>query len=96
MAPNLKQKVIGIRPGEKIHEIMCPRDDSHLTIGFRDFFIIMPSIKFFDKNINYKISKIGEKGKFVESGFEYNSENNPNFLSLKEIKKLDVTSFISL
>ena len=42
MAPNLPIKIIGIRPGEKIHEIMCPADDSHLTVEFDDHFVITP------------------------------------------------------
>ena len=44
IAPELPIKTIGIRPGEKLHEIMCPSDDSHLTVEFNDFFIISPSI----------------------------------------------------
>ena len=54
MAPNLPHKIIGIRPGEKIHEVMCPIDDSHLTFEFNDHFVISPSIIFNDsikKNI---------------------------------------------
>ena len=43
MAPDLKIEIIGLRPGEKIHEIMCPSDDSHLTIEFDDHFVIAPS-----------------------------------------------------
>ena len=54
MAPNLNRYIIGIRPGEKLHEIMCPADDSHLTIEFDDHFVITPSIKFFSISNNYK------------------------------------------
>jgi len=45
MAPELELKHIGIRPGEKIHEIMCPSDDSHLTLEFEDHFVIQPTIQ---------------------------------------------------
>ncbi|WP_351125125.1 polysaccharide biosynthesis protein, partial [Shewanella sp. T24-MNA-CIBAN-0130] len=38
-APNLELKFIGIRPGEKLHEVMCPADDSHLTIEFSDHYV---------------------------------------------------------
>ena len=89
MAPNIKKMIIGIRPGEKIHEIMCPKDDSHLTISFKNHYVIMPAIKFFGKNINYKISKLKEVGKSVPINFEYNSYNNPVFLTKKEIKNYD-------
>jgi UDP-N-acetylglucosamine 4,6-dehydratase len=46
LAPGLPVKTIGIRPGEKLHEIMCPADDSHLTLEFADHFVICPSIRF--------------------------------------------------
>jgi UDP-N-acetylglucosamine 4,6-dehydratase len=80
MAPNLKQKVIGIRPGEKIHEIMCPADDSHLTLEFDDHYVIGPSIQFAHKS-DFKTNKAGERGELVKQGFEYNSGNNPDRLS---------------
>ncbi len=86
MAPDYHQEIIGIRPGEKIHEIMCPADDSHLTIEFHDHFVIKPTIKFIDSKIDYMQNNIGETGKLVEQGFEYNSGNNSNFLSVEEIR----------
>jgi UDP-N-acetylglucosamine 4,6-dehydratase len=57
MASNLPLKIIGIRPGEKMHETMCPSDDSHLTLEFSDHFVIKPTIQFsgnfdFSKNLN--------------------------------------------
>ena len=45
MAPNIKIKYIGIRPGEKLHEVMCPKDDAHLTYNFKDHYVIYPSTK---------------------------------------------------
>lgn len=85
MAPNLDRKVIGIRPGEKIHEVMCPADDSHLTLNFQDHFVIRPTITFTDRNNNYTPNKLGEEGEPVEQGFEYNSGRNKHFLSVPEI-----------
>ncbi len=87
IAPNLPQKVIGIRPGEKLHEVMCPLDDSHLTLEFEDHYVIKPSIKFTGR-IDFKNNLLGEKGIPVKSGFEYNSKNNdiwltPEMLRLK-------------
>jgi UDP-N-acetylglucosamine 4,6-dehydratase len=89
MAPDLEQKIIGIRPGEKLHEIMCPADDSHLTIEFDDHFVITPSIKFYGLDNGYDKNAIGEKGKPVVQGFEYNSGTNPHFLSVDEISEFD-------
>ena len=89
MAPNLPIEIIGIRPGEKLHEVMCPKDDSHLTLEFSEHFIIKPSFSFDDINIDYSCTLLGENGIQVESGFEYNSENNHHFLSVKEIEAIN-------
>ena len=87
MAPQIPVRVIGIRPGEKLHEVMCPADDSHLTAEFANHFVIRPSILFFDGgNPNYGTDGLGDTGKDVPSGFEYNSGTNPRFLSIDEIR----------
>lgn len=88
LAPNLKQKIIGIRSGEKIHEILCPRDTSHLTISFKDHFVIKPDIIFFDVSNNFIINNLKEKGKLIDHDFEYNSLSNDHYLSVEEIKKV--------
>lgn len=85
MAPNLPHKIVGIRPGEKLHEIMCPADDSRLTLEFSDHYVISPSIKFTGHSNGYTENNIGEKGDPVEQGFEYNSGNNNHFLGIDEI-----------
>ncbi|MBB4640087.1 UDP-N-acetylglucosamine 4,6-dehydratase (inverting) [Rhizorhapis suberifaciens] len=82
-------KFIGIRPGEKLHEIMCPADDSHLTLEFSDHFVLRPSIQFHHRNDDYMVNAIEEAGEPVEMGFEYHSGNNPHFLSVDEIMKVD-------
>lgn len=87
IGPNLKKKIVGLRPGEKIHETLCPKASSHLTIEFKDHYVIKPSIWLSPKHI-YTVNKLGEKGKFVSENFIYNSENNKNFLNLSTIKKL--------
>jgi UDP-N-acetylglucosamine 4,6-dehydratase/5-epimerase len=87
MAPDMPQTIIGIRPGEKLHEIMCPSDDSHLTIEFKNHFIILPSIKFRGKDNDSTVNKLGEQGSPVKQGFEYNSNTNPHFLTASEIIK---------
>lgn len=88
-APGLKTNIIGIRPGEKIHEIMCPSDDSHLTVEYDDHFVLCPTITFNNLNPNYTQNKIGEQGKPVQQGYEYNSGNNDHFLSVEEIIEFD-------
>ena len=80
LAPDLKQNIIGIRPGEKLHEIMCPTDDSHLTLEFDDHFVIKPSITF-SRSIDYATNGLQEVGSVVDKGFEYNSRDNKIWLS---------------
>jgi len=84
LAPDLPQKIIGIRPGEKLHEVMCPLDDSHLTLEFEDHFVIKPSINF-SAPIDYSQNNLGESGKAVKQGFEYNSRDNTIWLSHEEL-----------
>ncbi|ESP90435.1 MULTISPECIES: UDP-N-acetylglucosamine 4,6-dehydratase (inverting) [Pseudoalteromonas] len=85
MAPNLKQKIVGIRPGEKLHEVMCPEDLSFDTYEFDDHFVIAPGIKFSSRTNNFDTNAQNEKGKPVQPGFEYNSLSNPEYLSVEEI-----------
>jgi UDP-N-acetylglucosamine 4,6-dehydratase/5-epimerase len=93
MAPELSQKIVGIRPGEKIHEIMCPADDSHLTLEFDDHYVITPSIQF-NNEIDFTKNSLGERGVHVEQGYEYNSGTNNDFLSHKEfLQMVDEVNF---
>lgn len=85
MAPDLEQHVIGIRPGEKLHEIMCPADDSHLTLEFDDHYVLSPTIRFHRGDLDYAVNRLGEKGTPVEQGFEYNSGSNEVFLTPEQI-----------
>ena len=89
LAPKLKQRVIGIRPGEKLHEIMCPFDDSHLTLDFGDHYVIKPSIIFNERINVFLVNSIGEKGEPVAPGFEYNSGTNERFLTVEELIEYD-------
>ncbi|ALN20906.1 UDP-N-acetylglucosamine 4,6-dehydratase (inverting) [Ectopseudomonas mendocina] len=85
MAPHLEQRIIGIRPGEKLHEIMCPADDSHLTLEFADHYVLRPTITFTSRSNNFTVNKLDEVGTPVVQGFEYNSGTNPRFLSVSEV-----------
>jgi UDP-N-acetylglucosamine 4,6-dehydratase len=80
MAPHVAIKIVGIRPGEKMHEIMCPADDSHLTLEFDDHFVIQPTIQFTHQR-DFTSNRLGERGTPVEMGFEYNSGTNTEWLS---------------
>lgn len=89
IAPECKINIVGVRPGEKIHEEMITETDSLNTIEFKDYFVILPSIlselwevEDFRKNSN------GSEGKFCEFGFKYNSGTNDEWLSVEQIKEL--------
>jgi len=88
MAPDLPQRIIGIRPGEKLHEVMCPADDSHLTLEFDDHYVIQPTIQFSGR-ADFLINRQGETGVPVQQGFEFHSGKNPHFLSIEEIIALN-------
>lgn len=89
IAPDLPTRIIGIRPGEKLHEIMCPADDSHLTVEFEDHYVIRPTIKFYSRDVDFTVNALGEKGAAVELGFEYHSGDNPHFLSVEELQNFN-------
>ena len=81
IAPECEQEVVGIRPGEKLHEVMIPRASSRHTIEFENYYIIEPEYNWW-KNTSHK------NGKKVEEEFEYNSGNNDQWLSIKEMRKM--------
>lgn len=82
-----KIQIIGIRPGEKIHETLCCIEDSRETIEFKDHYIIKPSILYTKRNKNYLTNLKKEKGKFVKSNFSYDSGKNKHYLNVEDIKK---------
>jgi UDP-N-acetylglucosamine 4,6-dehydratase len=87
MAPGTPINIVGIRPGEKLHEVMCPHDDSHLTVEFTDHYVIKPTIVFWGGNSHdYTKNNLGEVGRPVEQGFEYHSGTNPHFLDVEELR----------
>jgi UDP-N-acetylglucosamine 4,6-dehydratase len=87
LAPEVPHKIIGIRPGEKLHEVMCPADDSHLTLEFDDHYVISPTITF-GFSVDFTKNNLGEMGKPVEQGFSYNSADNTEWLDAPSLLKL--------
>ncbi|MEP2783711.1 MAG: UDP-N-acetylglucosamine 4,6-dehydratase (inverting) [Pseudoruegeria sp.] len=87
MAPELPQKIVGIRPGEKLHEVMCPADDSHLTLEFEDHYVIKPTIQF-AHHTDFSENRLGETGEPVPQGFEYNSGNNADWLTDETFREM--------
>jgi len=81
VAPGLPTKVIGIRPGEKLHEVMITEDDSHYTVEFDDFYSILSPVT--QANSQYY-----KKAVKVPIGFRYSSENNPDWFTLETFKEM--------
>jgi UDP-N-acetylglucosamine 4,6-dehydratase len=87
LAPNLPTRIVGIRPGEKLHEVMCPLDDSHLTLEFPDHFVIRPAIQF-SHPADFRTNRLGEQGQPVPEGFQYSSDKNSEWLKPAELQRL--------
>jgi UDP-N-acetylglucosamine 4,6-dehydratase len=85
LCPDCKLEEIGIRPGEKLHEVMITSDDR--VIEFKDHYVIKPTIQF-SKISDFTINVLGEKGKELDIGFEYNSANNDKWLTKEEFLDL--------
>ena len=88
MSPHGNPITIGRRPGEKLHEIMCPADVSHRVLEYPEYYVIKPSIRYTDMDVDYKESRLGETGKAVQEDFEYNSSENVDWLSKKDFLAL--------
>ena len=73
---------VGIRPGEKLHEIMVTGEDSYTTYEYDKHFIVYPQMVWNNKQ------QPDLSGKKVEEGFSYSSDNNSQWLSVEEIKEL--------
>ncbi|APF24040.1 UDP-N-acetylglucosamine 4,6-dehydratase (inverting) [Clostridium butyricum] len=83
MLPDGDMEEIGIREGEKLHEVMITKDDSRMTYEYDKHYIIYPHFDWWNSQ-NYMTSG----GKLVEEGFEYNSETNVEWLKIEDLQKL--------
>lgn len=82
IAPECKTEVIGIRPGEKLHEVMITKDDARKTIEYADHYMIQPDFDFWGRRFT------NNGGQPVPDGFEYNSGDNPWKLTPEEMKDI--------
>lgn len=87
IAPGVPTKVVGIRPGEKLHEVMCPSDLYYETIEFPDHFVIMPATPV--SGVDYGRNALGEEGRSVPDGFSYDSGSNSHFLTIEELREMN-------
>jgi len=87
IAPNCEHKIVGIRPGEKLHEEMITESDAMNTLEFDNYYVIVPSIRVWSKT-KFKNESNKKMGKPCSDGFSYNSKTNNDFLSVEELKSL--------
>jgi len=85
LAPHLPHEIVGIRPGEKMHEVMITADDR--VVEFGDHYVITPTIQF-NHPVDFTRNALGEQGKDIGIGFEYNSFNNSQWLSTEEFLEM--------
>jgi len=83
LAPECRLEVIGIRPGEKLHEIMVPEDDARQTVEFEDHFVIQPAFPWWDA----ESFRDARGGRACPEGFRYASDTNTWWLSAEELRK---------
>jgi UDP-N-acetylglucosamine 4,6-dehydratase len=83
IAPDCKHEIVGIRPGEKIHEVMITEDDARHTLEFDDYYIVEPEFHWWSS-----AEHISNGGKPVKEGFRYASNTNDRWLTVEELKEL--------
>ncbi len=86
ICPECKQEIVGIRPGEKMHEVLISNSDARNTLEFKDFFIVTQN-----KDYKNKLLNEGKSGKPCSEDFEYSSVNNKQWLSVTDLNKILLT-----
>ncbi len=86
VGPDCSHEVVGIRPGEKLHELLITRDDARNTIEFRDFYVITPAIHRWESAADHTYA--GEPGKPVDESFEFSSDQNAMWLDAEQLQAL--------
>ncbi|MGE7752402.1 UDP-N-acetylglucosamine 4,6-dehydratase (inverting) [Lysinibacillus fusiformis] len=81
IAPECDIEIVGIRPGEKLHEAMIMEDDARHTVEYDSYYVIQPEFPFWS-------SKFAEDGKKLPGGFEYTSNKNVDWLTIEELRTL--------
>jgi UDP-N-acetylglucosamine 4,6-dehydratase len=82
IAPQCETRIVGVRPGEKIHELMISRDDARQTLELDSFYIIQPQFNYWSRRSGW------DEGRKVPDDFEYQSGTNPWRLSIEEMREM--------
>jgi len=83
IGPECQIEIVGIRPGEKLHEVMITQDDARHTVEYDDYYVISPEFNWWQTDI--------KEGRLVPEGFVYSSDQNSIWLSIGELKKVIVS-----
>jgi UDP-N-acetylglucosamine 4,6-dehydratase (inverting) len=87
IAPDARIEIVGIRPGEKLHEEMITTTDALGTIEFEKYFVILPATRLWDPE-EFRSTSNGTPGRACPAGFSYNSGTNTRFISVDELRQL--------
>jgi len=85
IGPQCKHEVVGIRPGEKVHETLLSEDEARNTIQFKEYFIVQSSAQMRDQLMSEKGK---DSGKLCEKNFHYSSDSNAKWMTVSELKVL--------
>jgi UDP-N-acetylglucosamine 4,6-dehydratase len=85
VAPDAEIKVIGIRPGEKLHEVLISEDEARVTVELPDMFVVQPAVSFWSRPFGWDWEK---QGKVLEDGFRYASNTNTQWLTVDQIREI--------
>jgi UDP-N-acetylglucosamine 4,6-dehydratase/5-epimerase len=83
MAPNLKQRIVGIRPGEKLHETMITEGDARSTVEMNDRYVIEPAFAWWDRS-----TFEGPSAKRVTDDFRYSSDSNSEWIKPDQLRTM--------
>jgi UDP-N-acetylglucosamine 4,6-dehydratase len=80
IAPKARIEVIGIRPGEKLHEVLISEDEARTTVERQDMYVVVPSEPLWERSLQYD-------GQPLPDGFRFASDTNPQWLDVDGIRK---------
>lgn len=83
VAPACEKKIVGVRPGEKLHEVMVPEDDARNTVEFPHHYAIMPAAERHAAAV-----RLGKGARACTDGFRYGSDTNSDWLSVEQLRKM--------